>query len=344
MTTYTLFTDPHLGTRRAAHTTRDSSKKLTLSLFKQAWDIIEDAENPVCLGDLFDRSQNSEDVLVQGYEIASNCRWVLAGNHDESNRADTVTSLRALQEMGCPVISSPSLSAPYFFADGPMYFVPHHASQELFEQAMLEAAEHAACERAGRASVLMLHCNYDQPFATEDDTLNLSPAIAQKLLESFDYIFLGHEHKPSTHFDGRVVILGNSHVTSFADISDKFSYQLEITDDSIDLAKTRIWSKDERFAPVMFGQDLPDLSGVQFIDVIGAADEAVAVADFMQQVWENAPDALAVRNSVSVAGVNVVDDEAEKPVVEDLRTRISRELDGTDLAELFSELAKEVAV
>ena len=96
MTTYTLFTDPHLGTRRAAHTTRDSSKKLTLALFKQAWDIIEDAENPVCLGDLFDRSQNSEDVLVQGYEIASNCRWVLAGNHDESDRADTVTSLRAL--------------------------------------------------------------------------------------------------------------------------------------------------------------------------------------------------------------------------------------------------------
>lgn len=344
MTTFTLFTDPHLGTRRAAHTTRESSKRLTLSLFKQAWDIIEDAEKPICLGDLFDRAFNDESILVQGYEIASNCMWTLAGNHDETNREGTITSLRALQEMGCSIISSPSLSEPYFDNFEPLYFVPHHASQELFEQAMLEAAEHAARERAGRASVLMLHCNYDQPFATEDDTLNLSPAVAQKLLESFDYIFLGHEHKPSTHFDGRVVILGNSHPTSFGDLSDKFSYQLEITDDSIDLAKTRIWSKDERFASVMFGQELPDLGGVQFIDVIGAADEAVAVADFMQQVWENAPDALAVRNSVSVAGVNVADDEAEKPVVEDLRTRISRELEGSDLAELFSELAKEVAV
>lgn len=344
MTTYTLFTDPHLGTRRAAHTTRESSKRLTLALFKQAWDIIEDAEKSICLGDLFDRAFNDESILVQGYEIARNCMWTLAGNHDETNREGTITSLRALQEMGCAIISSPSLSEPYFDNFEPLYFVPHHASQELFEQAMREAAEHAARERAGRASVLMLHCNYDQPFATEDDTLNLSPAIAQKLLESFDYIFLGHEHKPSTHFDGRVVILGNSHPTSFGDLSDKFSYQLEITDDSIDLAKTRVWSKDERFASVMFGQELPDLSGVQFIDVIGAADEAVAVADFMQQVWENAPDALAVRNSVSVAGVNVVDDEAEKPVVEDLRTRISRELEGSDLAELFSELAKEVAV
>lgn len=281
---------------------------------------------------------------MQGFAVAGRCRWVLAGNHDCANREGVVTSLDALQEMGCPIISPPNLSEPYFFADGPMYFVPHHASQQLFEQAMLDAAAHAACERAGRASVLMLHCNYDQPFATEDDTLNLSPAVAQKLLESFDYIFLGHEHKPSTHFDGRVVILGNSHPTSFGDLSDKFSYQLEITDDSIDLTKTRIWSKDERFASVMFGQELPDLRGVQFIDVIGAADEAVAVADFMQMVWESAPDALAVRNSVSVAGVNVVDDEAEKPVVEDLRTRISRELDGTDLADLFSELAKEVAV
>jgi DNA repair exonuclease SbcCD nuclease subunit len=197
MTTYTLFTDPHLGTRRAAHTTRESSKRLTLALFKQAWDVIEDAEKPICLGDLFDRAFNDESILVQGYEIASNCMWTLAGNHDETNREGTITSLRALQEMGCPVISSPSMSSPYFFADGPMYFVPHHASQELFEQAMREAAEHAARERAGRASVLMLHCNYDQPFATEDDTLNLSPAVAQKLLESFDYIFLGHEHKPS---------------------------------------------------------------------------------------------------------------------------------------------------
>lgn len=344
MTTFTLFTDPHLGTRRAAHTTRESSKRLTLALFKQAWDIIEDAEKPICLGDLFDRAFNDESILVQGYEIARNCMWTLAGNHDETNREGTITSLRALQEMGCAVISSPSLSEPYFDNFEPLYFVPHHASQELFEQAMLDAAEHAACERADRASVLMLHCNYDQPFATEDDTLNLSPAIAQKLLESFDYIFLGHEHKPSTHFDGRVVILGNTHPTSFADISDKFSYQLEITDYEINLRKDRIWSKDERFASVMFGQELPDLSGVQFIDVIGAADEAVAVADFMQMVWENAPDALAVRNSVSVAGVNVVDDEAEKPVVEDLRTRISRELEGSDLAELFSELAKEVAV
>jgi DNA repair exonuclease SbcCD nuclease subunit len=344
MTTFTLFTDPHLGTRRAAHTTRESSKRLTLALFKQAWDVIEGAEKSICLGDLFDRAFNDESILVQGYEIASNCMWTLAGNHDETNRADTVTSLRALREMGCSIISSPSLSEPYFDNFEPLYFVPHHASQELFEQAMREAAEHAARERAGRASVLMLHCNYDQPFATEDDTLNLSPAVANLMLESFDYIFIGHEHKPSTYFDGRVVILGNTHATSFADISDKFSYQLEITDDSIDLTKTRIWSKDERFASVMFGQELPDLSGVQFIDVIGAADEAVAVADFMQMVWENAPDALAVRNSVSVAGVNVVDDEAEKPVVEDLRTRISRELDGTDLADLFSELAKEVAV
>lgn len=344
MTTFTLFTDPHLGTRRAAHTTRESSKRLTLALFKQAWDVIEDAEKPICLGDLFDRAFNDESILVQGYEIASNCMWTLAGNHDETNREGTITSLRALQEMGCAIISSPSLSEPYFDNFEPLYFVPHHASQELFEQAMLGAAEHASRERAGRASVLMLHCNYDQPFATEDDTLNLSPAIAQKLLESFDYIFLGHEHKPSTHFDGRVVILGNTHATSFADISDKFSYQLEITDYEINLRKDRIWSKDERFASVMFGQDLPDLSGVQFIDVIGAADEAVAVADFMQQVWENAPDALAVRNSVSVAGVNVADDEAERPVVEDLRTRISRELEGSDLADLFSELAKEVAV
>lgn len=339
---YTLFTDPHLGTRRAAHTTRESSKKLTAALYEQAMRIVTNAENPVCLGDLFDKSANPEEIIVQGFNVASRCRWTLAGNHDCSNRADTVTSLDAIKEMGCSIISSPNLHAPYFDAHGPLYFVPHHASQQLFEQAMLDAASHAADDRAGKSSVLMLHCNYDQPFATEDDTLNLSPAIAQKLLESFDYIFLGHEHRPSKHFDGRVVILGNSHVTSYADISDKLVYHLDITDESIELREELIWSRQHRFAEVRYVAGLPDLEGVQFIDVIGKAeaDAAVDVADFIQKVWAAAPDALAVRNSVDV-GKLALEDDADRPALVDIRQRIAADLEGSDLLDLYNELAKE---
>ncbi len=341
----TLFTDPHLGTRRTAHTTRESSKKLTAALYEQAMRIVTNAENPVCLGDLFDKSANPEEIIVQGFNVASRCRWTLAGNHDCSNRADTVTSLDAIKEMGCSIISSPNLHAPYFDAHGPLYFVPHHASQQLFEQAMVDAASHAADERAGKASVLMLHCNYDQPFAKEDDTLNLSPAVAEQLLVAFDYIFLGHEHKPSKHLDGRVVILGNTHVTSFADISDKYCYTLSIGDDHVSLDKQLIWSTSERFREIRFGDEIHDLTGVQFVSVFGIAEaeQSVAVADFVQEIWAGGADLLAVRNNVMIGqAFNEVQEPGESKLG-DLKAHIAAELQGTDLADLFSTLAAEVS-
>ena len=341
----TLFTDPHLGTRRAAHTTRESSKKLTAALYEQAMRIVTSAENPVCLGDLFDKSANPEEIIVQGFNVASRCRWTLAGNHDCSNRADTVTSLDAIKEMGCSIISSPNLHAPYFDAHGPLYFVPHHASQQLFEQAMVDAASHAADERAGKASVLMLHCNYDQPFAKEDDTLNLSPEVAEQLLVAFDYIFLGHEHKPSKHLDGRVVILGNTHVTSFADISDKYCYTLSIGDDHVSLDKRLIWSASERFREIRFGDEIPDLTGVQFVSVFGIAeaDQSVEVSDFVQSIWAAGPELLAVRNTVIIQQGFAEAEAGEAPALGDIRGLIGKELAGGDLADLFQQLAAEVS-
>lgn len=307
--------------------------------------IVTNAENPVCLGDLFDKSANPEEIIVQGFNVASRCRWTLAGNHDCSNRADTVTSLDAIKEMGCSIISSPNLHAPYFDAHGPLYFVPHHASQQLFEQAMVDAASHAADERAGKASVLMLHCNYDQPFAKEDDTLNLSPAVAEQLLVAFDYIFLGHEHKPSKHLDGRVVILGNTHVTSFADISDKYCYTLSIGDDHVSLDKQLIWSTSVRFREIRFGDEIPDLTGVQFVSVLGIAEaeQSVAVSDFVQEIWAGGADLLAVRNNVMIGqAFNEVQEPGESKLG-DLKAHIAAELQGTDLADLFSTLAAEVS-
>ena len=343
----TLFTDPHLGTRRAAHTTRDSSKKLTAALYEQAMRIGTNAENPVCLGDLFDKSANPEEIIVQGFNVASRCRWTLAGNHDCSNRADTVTSLDAIREMGCSIISSPNLHAPYFDVHGPLYFVPHHASQQLFEQAMRDAAADAGVQREGMASVLMLHCNYDFGFACEDDTLNLSHALAEELLVAFDYIFLGHEHNPSSHHGGRLVVLGNTHATSFSDISDKFSYTLEVDDASIQLTKTCIWSKATSFAEVRLGTELPDLSEVQFVDVTGIADAAGAleVAEFIQTIWKAGPELLAVRNSVQIgdhlAGTNLED---SRPALVDLKATIADDLAGSDLLPLFNALMQELSV
>lgn len=341
---FTLFTDPHLGTRRAAHTTRESSQRLQHTLYLQARAVTENAPRPICLGDLFDRSFNDEATLVQGYTIAKQCVVTLAGNHDETNRAGTVTTLDALKAMGVSVCKTPDLSKPFYdYIDPGIYLVPHHASQEIFETAMFHAAEHACHHREGKASVLMLHCNYNQPFAKEDDTLNLSEEVAGRLLNAFDYIFLGHEHKPATHFDGRVVILGNIHPTSFSDISDKYAYELDITDDSLELNKTTIWRKADRYREIKFGEAIPDLTGVMFVDVIGHEDaaEGTAIAQFVQEVWEAGRQLLAVRNNVKIGDHLGSLEEIETPALENLSARILKDLEGTDLRDLYAELVKE---
>lgn len=345
---YDLFTDPHLGTRRAAHTTRESSKALTEALFQQAITLALGKNPALCLGDLFDSAFNGEATLVQGYNVAINCEATIAGNHDSTNREGTITSLGALKDMGVAIIAAPDLSTPYYdtsLAHDGIYVVPHHASQELFETAMFHAAEHATEHREGLASFLMLHCNYDCGFATEDDTLNLSPEVAERLGNAFDLILLGHEHQPSTHLGGRVVILGNTHPTSFSDISDKFMYHLNA--ETAELTKTCIWSKATSFAEIRMGAELPDLSEVQFVDVTGIADAAGAleVAEFIQAVWKAGPELLAVRNSVQIgdhlAGTNLED---SRPALVDLKATIAEDLAGSDLLPLFNALMQELSV
>lgn len=356
MKNLTIFTDPHLGTQRAAHTTRTSAAALKQELYHQAMAIVETAANPlICAGDLFDRANNPESTLVQGYNVASKCLITLAGNHDEVNREGVTTSLRALQEMGVNICASKDLSTPYFQHFDSVYLVPHHASQELFERAMFHAAQHAAETRDGVASYLILHCNYDFTLSSDDNTLNLSAEVAERLLNAFDFIFIGHEHVPTTHQGGRVVILGNTHPTSFSDISDKFIYHLEV--ETAELTKELIWSKDDHFRQIKLGDTIPDLTGVQFIEVIGSDTVANAadVNQFIQDVWkasyyqpEGEPgwetQLLAVRNKVELAdSLKDMDTGTDAIVFEDLQTKIARDLEGTDLLPLFKELAAEAS-
>lgn len=355
----TIFTDPHLGTSRAAHTTRESSKLLQDSLYWQAMDIVNAAKHPlICVGDLFDKAFNSERILVQGYNVASRCKKTLAGNHDMTNREGTVTSLDALADMGVQICRTPNLTDPYFEADESIYMVPHHASQEVFEQAMKNAAAHAAENRDGLASYLFLHCNYDFDLAVEDSTLNLTQDLAKELISAFDYIFIGHEHNPSTHLGGQVVVLGNTHPTSFHDVGDKFIYHLEL--DTAELTKELVWSKDQAYREIKLGSEIPDLTGVQFVSVIGteAVANAAEVHQFIQDVWkageyqacgepggqlQRCNDLMAVRNKVEIRdSLMDTDTDIGEVKVADLRSKIAEDLKGTDLEPLFNELVKEV--
>lgn len=350
----TVFTDPHLGVSRQAHTTRESAARLKSELYEQAMMIIDDSKHPlICVGDLFDKAQNNEATLVQGYNVASRCQLTLSGNHDELNREGVVTSLQALKDMGVKICSAPTMSDPYFEAHGAMYFVPHHASQELFLLACGQAAIHAAEHRDGQACILFLHCNYDFSLAIEDNTLNLPASTATVLLEQFDKILIGHEHNPSLHQEGRVVILGNTMPTSFADISDKFSYTLDL--ETAELTKHLVWAKDNHYVEIELGSELPPMHGIEFVDVVGieSAGNALEISKFIRSIWEAAQyeldgkpmcSLIAVRNKVVVKdALKDVDSDAPPVALDDLKSRIKQDLAGSDLEVLFTQLLGEVA-
>lgn len=354
----TLMTDPHLGVNRQAHTTRTSAQRLQDQLYEQAMGVVQRAKHPVfCLGDLFDKAFNQERIIAQGIKVASGCRMTLSGNHDETNREGTITSLQLVEEAGAPICRAPDLSNPYFeHFDGTqqagVYMVPHHASQELFLAACQDAANHAAVHRDGMASVLMLHCNYDFPLAITDNTLNLPAEFAEQLLENFDLIFIGHEHNGSTHLDGRVVVMGNTHPTSFHDVGDKYIYHLDL--ETAEYEKELIWSEKSRYREVKLGEAIPDLLGVQFVDVVGqdTAANAHEVSQFMAEVWKAGdcvmgPESmenslLAVRNKVALKdSLADVDTSLEQVQLDDLETALRKDLAGSDLLPIFEELLLE---
>lgn len=336
-----LFSDPHLGTQRAAHTTRDSAQRLQDALYRQAL-LASSSDSNICLGDLLDRATNPEAVLVQGFNVAQRCKLVMAGNHDELNRTGVVTTLRALEQMGAPIVASPDISTPFFYTWNQFWIVPHHASQTLFEKAMFEARSNADAQDDGH-KYLLLHTNYDVPFDTEDSTLNLSPEMAEEMLKSFDRVFTGHEHNPKTHFNDRLVIVGNVHATSYSDISDKFVWHLDTRTD--ELTKTCIWKKADNYREIKFGDPVPDLAGVQFVDVIGAepVDNGVEVAEYVRSIWNAGNTLIAVRNNVEIIDHLASDGiDTSSPALVNLSQRIHDDLEGSDLQPYYQSLVKRV--
>lgn len=222
-----LYSDPHEGLNRVANMTHASAAALREVSFSQTMKILTELKQPgmssFCLGDLFDQYSNSEAVIQQATELVQRTSIVLAGNHDVSNRKDCVSSLSLLHQFyGDKILIAPYGTSDTFELDvgkTKFLFVPHVANQELFEQALTEAVETATAGDGWR--VLCLHCNYASGREMQDTALNLTRERASELLATFHTIFLGHEHAPSEDFNGRLVILGNTHPTGFSDISDK---------------------------------------------------------------------------------------------------------------------------
>lgn len=331
-----IFTDPHLGVSRKANTTASSSARLNDALFTQAKKCCN-VDGPIFVaGDLFDKGNNHERVIAQGIAVAQRAT-VLAGNHDSTNREGDVTSLQLVAEaVPGRVIMAHNIRSSRFAEPFPGVFaVPHHASQELFMQA-LQSASNAAAASPAPNKYLFVHCNRGIAGINEtapDSTLVLSDEDEDTLLETFTTIFYGHEHKPGAYKGDRVFVLGNTHPTGFGDISDKFKYVLDTETD--ELARQLIWEEADHFARLELGDPLPTNDYLQFVEVHGAGTRQ-DVSKYVSEIWDTYPSAFGVRSVCQYTDDVKVDGEAVD--FHDIPAIIERDLEGTDLLPLMQEL------
>lgn len=303
-----LFTDPHLGRTNQSHTTTDSRKRFKGHLFEVAKSYVRKAsglgvEGIYCLGDLFDKSNNSEGIVAQGAAISSRCDRVLAGNHDLTNRAGSYSSFELLEEVGSPVsgpfVLSPDPGQPYFQQDPPFFWVPHCYTQEVFEQSVRDAAAAAAEDDT---TYLMLHCSlgsYGEE-SSDSSALYLTDELKKLVGEAFTRVFVGHEHVPAQ--EGNITVLGNTYPLAYGELGDRYAYVLDT--DTDELTPIKMVSKDDVYQRMSVEKLLQGQPAVApMVEITGEAkwDQQPEIAKAVMRLWKEGGDTLfSVKNSIKM--------------------------------------------
>ena len=213
-----FYSDPHFGLSRREHVTEASLKAREAYALEYLQELTRQYDAAICLGDLFDKSNNKEEVILRVANVLGNTDYILAGNHDIINREGAVSSLHLLSEIHKGKVI---FDMSYTLIGGVLLvFVPHCKTQTEFEQE-LEKAKSVVSSYAGRPAFLLLHCNYDSDFADKEHELNLPEKLAKDLLSVFSYILIGHEHAANSHLEGRVKMVSSLFTTSFSDFEAK---------------------------------------------------------------------------------------------------------------------------
>lgn len=356
------YTDPHQGADLKANTTSLSRQKLRDAQHDSLVKVICDfrRENPEghvgCAGDFFDTDSNSEAVIMKALKVASVTDLILGGNHDVKNTRDTACSLDVVTAVwGDRVVGVDFGEVKVVTTQLPKsnivyYMVPHHTNQEIFDAALVEATRRRVEEQdpsGDTVHYLVLHCNYDSGFAVQDTALNLGAPQAKKLLESFDYILIGHDHHHKTAFDDRVIVIGNTFPINFGDISEKFA--LNIGEDGHPESITTIWDPAHHYleldASGVSEGLTPVSNAIQFLKITGEIDasQLYDVTKAIAKLWKTLPNVLAIKPEfkVKTASGTVQADTAISQLT--LTEMIQSELaEQPTMLKLFEDLLKGV--
>lgn len=347
-----FFTDPHLGLSARTNTSAKSTKMLDLRITQVALGIVSKYDNLICVGDLFHRSHNREDVIAQGIKVSQGCDIVVGGNHDDTNRIDDRSSMDIVSSVCDSVLMTETGKVTVhegleFESGEVLTVIPHHASQELFEQAIDEACSH-------KGDIVLLHCNFNNPFVEDIDTaLNLTIDQAERLLKCYSFIVIGHEHNTRWEMNGRLLALGNIHPTGFSDISSKYVWHFDKTKEN-PWSQTKVWDKASGHM-VLDASDIYDLpeeefviedgaAAPTFVDIVGNldAEHMPELAHRISIIWERwAP--FMVRNQVNAVTANTESLMEEGYKIEDFSSKIKDGLaDAPELLEKFNNMVVKV--
>lgn len=209
--------DWHLG-MTAGNTSLEEDQRFFL---QQLYTIIKDekVDAVLCAGDIYDSSVSNADAIAIYNDAATTiCRelkvpfLVIAGNHDGAPRLSSCREL--LKAAGLFVTGRLTREIePVCFPDTDIYLVPFFHREEVMalfperkkEIISQEKATQVVCDEIrknmnkGKRNVLMTHALIVNAELSESDRsarVGFASAVSKDVFEGFDYVALGHIHKP----------------------------------------------------------------------------------------------------------------------------------------------------
>lgn len=316
-----VISDLHLGMQRSGGTTPSSAYRLRQYAIGQYKRLLMLDPDVVVNGDFFDSYNVPMADMLAAYFATSHWLaddpgrrlWLLPGNHDKAKNS---ANLSGFEFMGRLLVSHYPGRVLYKHESDwitkDVYAIPHVLNQETFNLELKGIPE--------GVRTLLVHANYDNPFASQaDHSLNLSREQAKEITKRGITIVMGHEHQGRTLMNDKLIIVGNQFPGSVSDcLGNDHKFALSIDGDDMELVPT--WSRSAAEGDYAEA-DWESLQGVEadFIRVTGTATAAQA-AEVIKTIskFRQRSDAFVVSNAVKVEGVGDMADLAQS--VEDIRT------------------------
>lgn len=325
-----IFNDLHLGVKRTGGTTQASAaamREWSMQQFRSLLGQVPNGQHVVINGDLTDLFDipladvvGMYEVIVQWADARPNSLLHAAvGNHDlskDSTKLGSVEFLFGLLNRTHPNIRLVSEASALTSS---LYVIPHVVNQAQFDLEL---------ERVPQGvKQLLLHCNFDSPFAEHaDHSLNISRAQAQGLIDRGVTLVLGHEHHQRVLMGGKVVIPGNQFPTSIADCVTPEGRQIRkkqfaVITDAGEVELCDSWSADgdAGFHQISIDGDL-DQTLTGFIRIVGEV-QPEGTAEALRKIsrLRQTSEAFVITNSLRVAGHSGAEIEDALEGIEDVR-------------------------